>query len=168
MLLFGSILNLFYLLCFKNVWHLPLLPLNMSDWMEYVKCVCNFKLQRRLSSLEPFCHCAITDALFPNWSENSPGHTYLLMSLLRSTSITLPHPFSYLTNSFSLSLLIFYLHLTYILVSPATTVHFFPLLSQSLCFLFDWISLSCFPLNVWFFNEWNAIPSRCHHSSDTK
>lgn len=153
-----------------------LTPPSHSTWYVrldgiYVKCVCNFKLHLRPGRF--WSHSVIVPSVvhsFQNWSENSPGHTYLTVSLVQSTPITLSSPFlPSLSNSFFRSLLIFYLHLTYIYVSCYHCTFLFPFIRfLSLFFLFEWISLSCCLWKVWFFNEWNAIPSRCHRSSNTK
>lgn len=96
----------------SNAWHLPLTPLNMSDWMEYVNCASNFKTAGHAVIF------ATMGALSPNWSENLPGHTHthLHASLLQSTSITPPSP---LLLSFSLFPVFFYSRLTYTSEAPS-------------------------------------------------
>lgn len=133
MLFSGNVLN--SVSCSQNVWHLPLVPLSMSGWMGYVKCVCNFKLQFRPGSF--WSHSVIVPSLVHSLQIEVRIHqaTHISTCRLRSTFITPSSP---------LSLLIFYLHLTHILVSPATTVHFPPFyhspssfpLTGSLCLAF--------------------------------
>ena len=159
MFLLGSILNLIHLRCFQNICHLPLIPLRMPHWLEYVKSVYNFKLQcKRGGFWSHLCHFAITGEPSPNWGENSPGHTCLHASLLQSASITLSstHLLSHLLSVFLFSFFICTSSIPWCLLLPLCTA---PL----------WLDLSVLlSQNVWFPNKWNAIPSRCHHSSDTK
>ncbi len=116
-------------------------PLNVSHLMEYVKNVFKFQATgqaRRL--LVPLCHCAITGALSPNWGKNSAGHTHLCVT----TAICLYR--SFLTSS-PISLILSVFPFSFFIctspISQSPTV--LSLLSQSLFFLFDCISLSCFP-----------------------
>lgn len=101
-------------------------------------CVCNFRLQRRPGSFRS--HSVIVPSLVHSFQTEVRIHwgTHISVCLLRSTSITLPSPLLLSSSHF-----LFAPHL-YIGVSCHHCV-FSPLSSQSLFFLFDWISLSCLP-----------------------
>lgn len=158
MLLFVTlylILNLFCLLCFET-FDTYLSFHSLCRISRNILNVSNYSAGMAVSgAILPFSHHRCTLSKLKWISPRVSTAVYLDLCSLTPSSI-----------SVSLSPLIFYLQPIswYVLLPLCIFPHFItvPLLPL-------WLDLSVLPsLNVWFFNEWNAIPSWCHRSSDTK